>query len=155
LAEDSFPNPSPTRRGLKGRDETDTTTDNSTLVLSSFFGSADSALNFTALDVGSLIAAAGVADTLSAALNGTDTNSTTTDVTDPTTVDSTDVTDPTTVDSTDVARRSNSNDNVHGFNGPVQESFNTWYSDIASPFIKTAVALGIDINTNPVRITYK
>lgn len=144
LAEDAFPNPSPTRRGLflsARDDETTTSTDNSTLIPSTFFDSADSALNFTALDVEALIAAAGVADTLAGTFETTDTNSNTTDV-------------DTTETSPAGARRSmleKRTDPYHGSSGPVQGSFNTWYSDIASPFIKTAQNLGININNQPVR----
>lgn len=87
-----------------------------------FLASAIDALNATALDVNALLAAAGVADTLNAG------------------------------NSTAVTKRSFLNardDAVHGSSGPVKASHNTWYSDVASPYIHAVQNLGISINNSP------
>jgi choline dehydrogenase-like flavoprotein len=115
LPEDAFPNPTPLRHRQN--------TDNVTSIPTTFLDFADSALNLTALDVSSLLDAAGAADTL-----GSSTNATT--------------------------KRSLSERfpavPIHGTSGPVKASYNTWYSDIASPFINTVINAGIPLNTSPV-----
>ena len=118
LREDTFPDPTPTRRR---RDEEEVA---GTDIPTDFLASAVSALNATALDVSALLAAAGVADTLSAG------------------------------ESTDVTKRSllaARADAVYGSSGPVKASHNTWYSDVASPYIHAMQNLGISINSSPVR----
>lgn len=47
---------------------------------------------------------------------------------------------------------SSKRDLYHGSSGPVKASHNTWYSDIASPFIHTMTNLGIQVNDSPVRL---
>ncbi|KAG8754821.1 hypothetical protein FRC14_004624 [Serendipita sp. 396] len=118
LPEDAFPNPTPTRRR---RDEEDAGTD----IPTTFLDFAEGALNLTALDVSTLLAAAGAADALSTS---------------------------TSTESTGETKRSSLErraDPFHGTSGPVKSSFNTWYSDVASPFIHTLQNEGFDINTTP------
>ncbi|KAG8821559.1 hypothetical protein FRC19_007630 [Serendipita sp. 401] len=120
LPEDAFPNPTPTRRR---RDEEDTGTD----IPTTFLDFAEGALNLTALDVSTLLAAAGAADALSTSTS-------------------------TSTESTGETKRSSLErraDPFHGTSGPVKSSFNTWYSDVASPFIHTLQNEGFDINTTP------
>ena len=119
LVQDLFPDPSPFRR------RQEPTTDDVTTIPTTFLDFADSALNLTALDVSSLLDAAGVADTIGTASNATEKRSL-------------------------VEERA---DSSQGNSGPIKSSYNTWYSDIASSFIHTVINSGIPLNKDPVRST--
>jgi hypothetical protein len=128
----SFPNPPASRRRVRRQDDgTTTSSDNATSIPAPFLDFADSALNLTALNVTSLLEAAGVADTLS--------------VTNTTSDES--ITDLNATKRWELVTR----DAEHGTSGPVHPSYNTWYSDIAAPFIHTVQNLGISVNDDPVR----
>lgn len=115
LVEDLFPDISPFKR------RQEEVTDEMASIPTSFLDFADSALNLTALDVSSLLDAAGVAETIGATSNATTRRS--------------------LVEKRDTP--------VHGSSGPVKASYNTWYSDIASPFIHTVMNMGIPLNSDP------
>jgi hypothetical protein len=131
LPEDAFPDPTPTKRR---RDEA---TDQGASIPTEFLDIANSALNATVLDVNTLLDAAGAADTLGTST--TSDNSTTTE-------------DPATTE-TAAAKRSllETRADTSG-TGPVKGSYNTWYSDVASPFIHTVLNDGIPLNNQPVRL---
>lgn len=133
------------RRQDDGNTTTTTDSDDATSIATPFLDSADSALNLTALNVTALLQAAGVADTLAttnSTIDGTDSDSTT------------DGTDSNSTD-TNATKRSEleTRDSLHGTSGPVHPSYNTWYSDITTPFINAVTGLGIPVNTNPVSTT--
>jgi choline dehydrogenase-like flavoprotein len=126
-----FPNPPALRRRVRRQDDgTTTSSDNVTSIPTPFLDFADSALNLTALNVTSLLEAAGVTNTLS-------------------------VTNTTSNDSTinlNATKRweLETRDPEHGTSGPIHPSYNTWYSDITAPFIHTVQNLGISVNYDPV-----
>jgi len=127
-----FPNPPALRRRVRRQDDgTTTSSDNVTSIPAPFLDFADSALNITALNVTSLLEAAGVTDTLS--VTNTTSNDSTTNV--------------------NATKRweLETRDAEHGTSGPIHPSYNTWYSDIAAPFIHTVQNLGISVNYDPVR----
>ncbi|PVF97235.1 alcohol oxidase [Serendipita vermifera] len=104
----------------KRRDEA---TEQGASIPAAFLDSAVSALNDTVLDVDTLLDAAGAADTLG-------TSSTTSDET--------------------ATKRSilDTRADTSG-TGPVKGSYNTWYSDVASPFIHTVLNTGVPLNDQP------
>lgn len=118
-----FPNPIPFRRRQEDPDA-----DNVTSIPTTFLDFADSALDLTALDVTSLLDAAGAADTFGSPANVTTKRS--------------------------LSERGHDSPRdlpIHGTSGPVKPSYNTWYSDIASSFINTVMNAGIPLNQSPVR----
>jgi choline dehydrogenase-like flavoprotein len=127
----SFLNPPTSRRRMRRQDNGTTSSDNTTSIPAPFLDLADSALNLTALNVTSLLEAAGVVDTLSVTNTTSDDSATDFNATKRWELDTRDI--------------------EHGTSGPVHPSYNTWYSDIAAPFIETVQNLGVSVNTDPVR----